>query len=138
MATDAELRVRTWRSLEEINAGSKVDFTKKLEFFERDAALKCGGLYSYKQRDDRINDYQVNYRNIGRGTANGDFNAILSPENSYDADTDKGFYMLGSPQPANIFDASQHTAAAYGSLEINPWEKFRAIVGLRAEQYTSF
>ncbi|NGM64993.1 TonB-dependent receptor [Sphingobacterium sp. SGR-19] len=138
MATDADLPVRIWRSLEEINVVSKVDFTKKLEFFERDAALKFGGLYSYKQRDYRINDYQVNYRNIGRGTANGDFNAILSPENIYDADTDKGFYMLGSPQAANIFDASQHTAAAYGSLEVNPWEKFRAIVGLRAEQYTSF
>ena len=138
LSTDGAKPQRIWRSLEEFNAVGKVDFTKKMQLFERDAAFKFGGLYSYKHRDYGINNFTVQYRNINVGVVNEDFNNILSPENIYHADTDKGFYVSGDAQGANTYDAAQHTTAAYASIELNPWEKFRAIVGLRGEQYMSF
>lgn len=136
--TDAGLPRRIWRDLDEINAVGKLDFTKKWELFERDATLKFGGLYSYKQRDYGINDYRINFRKNDTHTLNGDPNLILSPEHIYDAAKDQGFYMRGQFQASNTFDATQHTGAAYASAEFKPWEKVKAIVGLRAEQYTSF
>ena len=46
--------------------------------------------------------------------------------------------MQGDYEAANTFDASNHTAAGYVSAEFNPWDKFRTIVGLRAEYFSSF
>lgn len=138
LATDAGLPMRIWRSLEEINAVGKVDFTKKMRWFDNESSIKFGGLYSYKQRDYRINNYTVNYRNIALTSANGDFNSILNPANIYNANADAGFYMQGEYEAANTFDATQHLGAAYVSAEFKPFTKFRTVVGLRAEQYTTF
>lgn len=138
ISTDAGLPMRIWRALEEFNTIGKVDFTKKLQLFDREASVKFGGLYSYKQRDYAINNYTVNYRNVNLAAPNGDPNAILNEENIYDATRDGGFYMQGQFEAANTFDASQHTASVYASAEFKPWDKFRTIIGLRGEQYISF
>lgn len=134
----ASMPSRIWRDLDEKNLVSKVDFTKKWNLFDRDAFLKFGGLYSYKQRDYGVNLYTVNFRNNDAAGANGDPNQILNAENIYNASNDAGFFMEGEFEPANTYDATQHTASLYASAEFKPWEKVKAIVGLRAEQYTSF
>ncbi|MGO1595801.1 MAG: TonB-dependent receptor domain-containing protein [Sphingobacterium sp.] len=138
IATDAGLPMRIWRSLKEVNLVGKADFTKKSQLFDRDATFKFGGLYGYKQRDFSINNYTVNYRNVNLREPNGDFDAILGDELVYNAANDAGFYMQGDYEAANTFDASNHTAAGYVSAEFNPWDKFRTIVGLRAEYFSSF
>lgn len=138
MNTDAGLPMRIWRNLDEVNAVAKVDFTKKWNLFERDASLKFGGLYSYKQRDYGIHNYTINFRENDTGAPNGDPNKILNEENIYSANADQGFYIQGEYEAANTFDAKQHTAAAYASVELKPWEQVKAIIGVRAEQYTSF
>ncbi|MGO3306449.1 MAG: TonB-dependent receptor domain-containing protein, partial [Sphingobacterium sp.] len=138
ISTDAGLPMRIWRDLDEVNVVSKVDFTKKMQWFERDASFKFGGLYSYKQRDYAINNYTVNYRANDLSKPNGDPNAILNEENIYDAGSNSGFYMQGQFEAANTFDAAQHLGAAYASAEFKPFDNFRTVIGVRGEQYTSF
>jgi len=135
--TDAGLPIRFWRYLDEFNGVSKLDFTKKLNLFERESSFKFGGLYSYKKRDYRINNYSIEYRNNNKDVTNGDPNGFLNPENVYDATTDQGFWVRGNYQASNTFEASQQTAAAYASLEVKPMEKLKAIIGLRGENYTT-
>lgn len=138
IATDAGLPMRIWRSLDEINFVGKADFSKKSLLFDRDALLKFGGLYSYKQRDFSIHNYTVNYRNVDLREPNGDFDALLGDQLVYNASQDAGFYMQGDYEAANTYDASNHTAAGYLSAEINPWDRLRTIVGLRAEYFSSY
>lgn len=136
--SDAGVPTRIWRDLDEINVVSKVDFTKKMDLFTRDASLKFGALYSYKQRDYAINNYSIQSRNIDHAALNGDPNAILLPENIWTPENDAGYYLRGQFQAANVFDASQYTGALYVSGELRPFKKLRAVVGIRAEQYTTF
>ncbi|MEC3879788.1 TonB-dependent receptor [Parapedobacter sp. 10938] len=138
VASDSRYPTRIWRNLDEFNGVGKVDFTKSLTVLSRNAALKFGGLYSYKQRDYSINNYTILLRNINSAELNGDPNAILLPENIWTPETNIGYYMSGEYQRANVFDASQHTGAAYVSTEFRPFERLRAIIGVRAEQYTTF
>lgn len=138
ISTDAGVPTRIWRNLQEVNAVGKLDFTKKLSLFNRDASLKFGGLYSYKQRDYSINFYSIYSRAFNSSGLNGDPNAILFPENIWTPETNSGFYVRSTFQPTNTYDATQHTGALYVSSEFRPWERLRAIVGIRAEQYTTF
>lgn len=135
--TDAGLPIRFWRYLDEFNGVAKLDFTKKLNLFERESSLKFGGLYSHKKRDYRINNYSIEYRNNNKDAANGDPNGFLSPENIYNAEMDRGYWIRGNYQASNTFEASQQTGAAYASLEVKPLEKLKAIVGLRGENYVT-
>lgn len=138
ISTDGGVPTRIWRDLEEVNAVGKVDFTKKLSLFDRDASLKFGGLYGYKQRDYGINFYSIYSRAFDSSTLNGNPNAILLPENIWTPETNSGYYIRNSFQPTNTYEAAQHTGALYVSGEFRPWERFRAIIGVRAEQYTTF
>src|SRR5690606_15292877 len=120
---------RIWRNLEELTAVGKVDFTKKMTWFDRDASLKFGGLYSYKHRDYAINNYEIGSRAINSTLLNGDPNAILLPENIWTPETNSGYYLIGNSQAANMFEAAQHTGALYVSSEFRIGERLRTIVG---------
>ena len=136
--SDAGVPTRIWRDLDEINLVGKVDFTKKMNLFTRDASLKFGGLYSYKQRDYAINQYEIRSINVNHADLDGDPNGILAPEHIWTVGSNAGYYMNGQYEAANTFDANQHTGALYVSAEFRPFEKLRTIVGVRAEQYTTF
>src|SRR5690606_30183595 len=69
---------------------------------------------------------------------NGDPDAILAPENIWTPETNSGSFIRGNFQPANTFDANQNTAALYVSGEFKPFEKLRAVIGLRGEYFTHF
>lgn len=129
---------RIWRDLDEFDVVGKVDFTKKLQLFDREASLKFGGLYSYKKRDYSINEYEINSRAFNLSNLSGNPNELLLPENIWTTETNAGLYIRGNYQPANVFEAAQHTRSLYVSGEFKPWEKFKAIVGLRGEQYVSY
>ncbi len=138
ISPDAGFPNRIWRDLEEVNAVSKIDFTKKYTLFKNNASLKFGGLYSYKQRDYTINSFNIGFRDVNTTDLNGDPDAILSDENIWTPESNSGYYIRGNFQPANTFDANQNTAALYLSNEFKISEKFRTILGLRAEQFTSY
>ncbi|MEL4306699.1 TonB-dependent receptor [Joostella sp. CR20] len=138
ISSDAGFPNRLWRNLEEVNAVGKLDFTKNYNLFDNKSILKFGGLYSYKQRDYSINNYNIAFFDFNTSSLNGDPDAILAPDNIWTPENNSGSYIRGNYQPANTFDSNQNTAAAYVSNEFKFAEKFRAILGLRAEYFTTF
>lgn len=138
ISSDAGFPNRIWRNLEEINAVGKVDFTKKYSLFDQKAALKFGGLYSYKQREFSINNYEISFINLSPTIFNGDPDAILASDNIWTRATNRGTYIRGNFEPANSFDANQSTASAYISNEFKIGEKLRTILGLRSEYFSSY
>ncbi|NEW78627.1 MAG: TonB-dependent receptor [Gelidibacter sp.] len=138
ISSDAGFPNRIWRNLEEINAVGKIDFTKKYNLFTNKAVFKFGGLYSYKQRDYSVYNYEIAFRNISPTVFGGNPDVILANENIWTPSTNSGSYIRGNFEPANSFDANQNTAAAYVSNEFKIGEKLRTILGLRAEYFTTF
>lgn len=138
ISSDAGFPIRLWRDLKEINAVAKVDFTKNYTLFDHKSVFKFGGLYSYKQRDYSIHNYDIAFYNFSTSSLNGDPNAILRPENIWNTANNSGAYLRGNFQPANTFDSNQNTAAAYVSNEFKVFDKLRAILGLRAEYFTTY
>ncbi|MBQ4913036.1 TonB-dependent receptor [Maribacter sp. MMG018] len=137
ISSDAGFPQRLWRDLEEVNAVGKIDFSKSYEMFGNKSMLKFGGLYSYKQREYDIQNYNIAFRNFTTSDLNGDPNAILADENIWTLDSNSGAYIRGNFQPANSYDSDQTTIAGYLSNEFKFSEKFRAILGVRAEQFTT-
>ncbi|WP_047247199.1 TonB-dependent receptor [Maribacter thermophilus] len=137
ISSDAGFPQRLWRDLKEVNAVGKIDFSKSYEMFGNRSMLKFGGLYSYKQREYDIQNYNIAFRNFTTADLNGDPNAILADENIWTLDNNSGSYIRGNFQPANSYDSDQNTIAAYLSNEFKFSEKFRAILGVRAEQFTT-
>lgn len=138
ISSDAGFPVRLWRDLKEINAVGKIDFTKNYTLFDNKSVFKFGGLYSYKQRDYSIHNYDIAFYNFSTASLNGDPNAILNQDNIWTKENNSGSYLRGNYQPANTFDSNQNTAAAYVSNEFKVADKFRAILGLRAEYFTTY
>ena len=138
ISSDAGFPQRLWRELQEVNLVGKVDFTKKYDFLDNKASLKFGALGSYKKRNYDIFSYEVAFRNVNTTSFNGDPNAILAPENIWTPETNSGSFIRGNFEPANSFESNQNTAAVYVSNEFKLADKIRAIIGLRAEYFTTF
>lgn len=138
ISSDAGFPQRLWRELQEVNLVGKVDFTKKYDFLNNKASLKFGALGSYKKRNYDIFSYEVAFRNVNTTSFNGDPDAILAPENIWIPQTNSGAFIRGNFEPANSFESNQNTAALYVSNEFKLADKIRAIIGLRAEYFTTF
>ncbi|AEM70032.1 TonB-dependent receptor [Allomuricauda ruestringensis DSM 13258] len=138
ISSDAGFPTRLWRDLKEINAVGKIDFTKSYSLFDNKALFKFGGLYSYKQREYGIYNYDIAFYNFSTASLDGDPDAILLEENIWTRENNSGSYARGSFQPANSFDSNQNTAAFYLSNEFKFANKLRAIIGIRAENFTTF
>jgi len=131
--------IRIWRWLHEENWASKFDFSKKYQLGGRPAKVKFGGGYTYKFRDFSIDDYTFN--NNGAEVVDGNPNNLLTPENlwSRDNNVDGTFLISGDVfNPGDAYEGEQNIAATYISNEFNVSEKLKAILGLRAEVFTSY
>ncbi|WP_179316458.1 TonB-dependent receptor [Winogradskyella undariae] len=137
ISSDAGFPQRLWRDLEEVNATAKVDFTKKYNLFNNQAALKFGALGSYKQRNYDIYKYEVAFRSVNTSGFDGDPNAILDPSNIWTPETNSGSYIRGNFEPANSYESTQNTAAVYVSNEFKITDKLKSIIGVRAEYFTT-
>ncbi|NRR92140.1 TonB-dependent receptor [Winogradskyella undariae] len=137
ISSDAGFPQRLWRDLEEVNATAKVDFTKKYNLFNNQAALKFGALASYKQRNYDIYKYEVAFRSVNTSGFDGDPNAILDPSNIWTPETNSGSYIRGNFEPANSYESTQNTAAVYVSNEFKITDKLKSIIGVRAEYFTT-
>ncbi|GLB53395.1 outer membrane protein [Neptunitalea chrysea] len=137
ISSDAGFPVRLWRDLKEVNLIGKLDFTKSYDLFKNKSQLKFGGLYSYKNRNYTIYNYDVAFRAINTNIFDGDPDAILSYDNVWTPATNSGSYIRGNFQPINDFESTQSTAAGYVSNEFKVTEKLKAVVGLRAEYFTT-
>ena len=131
--------IRIWRWLNEESWASKFDFSKKYQLGNRPAKVKFGGGYTYKFRDFSIDDYTFN--NNGAFIADGNPNNLLTPENiwSRENSVDGTFLISGDIfNPGDAYEGEQNIAATYISNEFNVSDKFKAILGLRAEIFTSY
>lgn len=139
MSSDAGYPSRIWRDLTETDLIGKLDFTKSHTLFDRKSNLKFGGLYSYKQRDYLISTFYTNFTaDFNTENFNGNPDAILADENIWTPENPSGSYFRASYQEVNDFEANQNTAAAYISDEFSFSKKLKAVLGLRAEYYTTF
>ncbi|WP_051315342.1 TonB-dependent receptor [Algoriphagus terrigena] len=137
ISTEVGLPARIWRSLQEENVNGKGDITRNLSAFNRDAKLKFGGSYSFKHRLFNIQSFQFP---TGDTELTGDPNQILAPENLFSADNRNGVRYNPDfiPINPNEYEAYATTMGGYASMELNPAEKLKAVVGLRVEQFNQF
>ncbi|MCF6212625.1 MAG: TonB-dependent receptor [Flavobacteriaceae bacterium] len=129
---------RIWRTLEEINAVSKVDITYKHHFFNNDAKLKFGSGYTFKRRNYSIDDYFILIRGSSGESLNGNADNLLSDTNIYSASTGLGSFLEGNYEPSNTFESYNNNISGYVSESLKFFDKLKAIVGLRFEKFNQF
>jgi outer membrane receptor protein involved in Fe transport len=125
---------RLWRALEEVNTQGKVDVTHELQLFQRDAKIKFGGGYTYKERDYNIVSFNVNFFQGQQLDWSGSGLEVWTPQTTY---PDGPVYLVSGfrePNP-NQYNSNVNSSAAYISGEFSPLEKLKAIVGVRMENY---
>jgi hypothetical protein len=137
VSTEVGLPARIWRSLQEENLNGKGDITRNLSLWNRDAKLKFGGSYSFKHRLFNIQSFQFP---TGDTELTGDPNQILDEENLFSADNRNGVRYNPDfiPTNPNEYEAYATTMGGYASMELNPAEKLKAVVGLRVEQFNQY
>lgn len=131
----AGLPTRIWRELEEVNAVGRIDITNNTELFGRDAKFKFGGSYTYKERDYEILEYNLQF--FGRQPAfdSPDLDGLLDEENLF-PNPGNAYYQSGVTIPnPNEYNSSVMNTAGYVSAEFSPVSRFKAILGLRAENF---
>ena len=137
ISTEVGLPTRIWRSLEEYNVTGKLDLTRNFDLFARDAKLKFGGAYTFKFRDFQIQSFQFP---TGDTQFDGNPNNILNQDNLFSAENRNGVRYNPDfiPTNPNEYQGYVTNAAGYASLESNPTEKLKAIMGLRVEKFNQF
>lgn len=124
---------RIWRALEEVNLANRLDFTNNLALFQRDAKLKFGASYLYKERDYEILSFDLQ-RFGGAPQLDGNPNNVLIEENIYPNGV--YYYQSGNNDPnPNQYNANVNNVGSYVSLEVLPLEKLKVIAGLRVEDF---
>lgn len=129
---------RIWRSLEEVDVVSKLDFTLKHTLFSNPSKLQFGLNHIYKERNFSIDNYILAIRGSSGETLNGNANELLTDQNIWNANTGYGTYVEGNYEPSNTYNASNNNYALYGSESLQFFEKLKAILGLRAEKFEQF
>ncbi|MFA5298166.1 MAG: TonB-dependent receptor [Lutibacter sp.] len=129
---------RIWRSLDEIDVVSKIDFTLKHTLFSNPSKFLFGGSHTYKNRNFSIDNYLMAIRGSAGESLNGDANALLADENIWNSNTGLGTYIEGNYEPSNTYNAYNQNMALYGSESLQFFEKLKAILGVRVEKFEQF
>jgi TonB-dependent receptor len=128
---------RIWRSLGELNAVGKIDFTKKYNFNKSEAKLKFGFNYTFKNRDYEILFYDIQFFG-GQSWDSSDPSQILNPENIYPNRPNAIYYQSGNNNPnPNEYNSNVSNIAFYLSNELHLTKKLKSIIGIRVENYTA-
>ncbi|NHF58662.1 TonB-dependent receptor plug domain-containing protein [Flavobacteriaceae bacterium TP-CH-4] len=129
---------RIWRDLQEINLAGKLDITRKHQLFGRDAKLKFGGAYTYKQRDFVVDQFAFPVQSRGSNFSlqfGGDADQVLALDNIYALDTGEGTYVRRDSNISDTFDSEISVSAAYLSEEFKLSSRLNAILGVRMEMF---
>lgn len=126
---------RIWRSLNEVNATSRFDATKKYSLFGREAKLKFGASHTFKYRNYEILFFDIQFFG-NQMWVNANPSTVLNPENLYPNRPNGIYYQSGNGNPnPNQYSSNINNTAAYISNEFNLSSKLKLILGLRAENY---
>ncbi|MEZ4956357.1 MAG: TonB-dependent receptor [Saprospiraceae bacterium] len=127
---------RIWRFLDELNAVSKVDITKKYRFKDEDAKLKFGVSHTYKQREYKILQYGVQFFGSQAPWADADPNSVLVPANIYPSSQNNIYFASGNNTPnPNQYESNVNNTGFYVSNEFNLLPYLKTILGVRAENF---
>ena len=129
---------RIWRYLDEYNLTGKVDLTKNYSLFNRESKFKIGSSYTFKERDFEILNYRVYIRKEYLYSWSGDPDEILFDENLWTINSGQGSYINGNYEISNTYNAIQSNLSFYLSNEFSLSDKFKSILGLRAENYNLY
>ena len=137
ISPEVGLPARIWRNLQENNLVGKLDLTKNMSLWNNDAKFKFGGSYTFKERDFEIQSFQFP---TGTVSLDGNPNSILKESNLFSATNRNGvrFNPDFIPNNPNKFQSNLTNMGGYASIEANPLEKLKTIVGVRVEKYTQF
>lgn len=126
---------RIWRSLEELNAVAKIDFTKGYKFKGDDAKFLFGASQVYKERDYEILFFDIQFFS-SQSWPNPDPATVLNPENIFPNRPNSIYYQSGNNDPnPNAYNSNVNNTAVYFSNEFTPFTNLKTIIGLRAENY---
>ena len=138
IGTEVGFPERIWRNLDEIGTTGAVDATKNFILLENASKLHFGVLATYKFRDYIIYNYAINPR--GDYPLTGDPNELFFEENLWPRNGQVGvgttYETPFIPNNPNEYSANSLNAAGYISAELAFTSKFKAILGLRVENYT--
>ncbi len=129
---------RIWRDLEELNLAGKLDITGKHQLFGRNAKVKFGGAYTFKNREFIVDQFAFPVQSRTGNFSlrfNGDADQVLALENIYALDTQEGTYVRRDSNISDSFESEITVAAGYLSEEFKISEKFNSILGLRMEKF---
>ncbi|MGK7389287.1 MAG: TonB-dependent receptor domain-containing protein [Candidatus Cyclobacteriaceae bacterium M2_1C_046] len=129
---------RIWRNLDEVNLAGNVNLTREYNFNDNPAKVKFGGGNTYKERVYAIRRFQFFIDPSIELTGNPD--EIIAPENTWPLDGNRfrGNYFIPDfiPVNPNYFNSSINNTAVYISNEFKPVTNLKAVIGVRAEDYT--
>ncbi len=138
IGTEVGFPERIWRNLDEISTSGAINMTKNFKFRANASKVHFGALATYKYRDYIIYNFAINPR--GDFDLTGDPNELFWGENLWPKD---GQIDLGTtyetpfiPHNPNEYNANSLNIAGYVSAELALLTNFKAIIGLRLENYT--
>ncbi|MCF8368326.1 MAG: TonB-dependent receptor [Bacteroidales bacterium] len=137
IGTEVGFPERIWRELFELNLAGLAHVKREYTFRREKANLNFGGAYTYKNRSFEIRSFALNIRNI---PLTGDPNELFWDENLWprngSVNSGTTYEARFVPVNPNKFDANTNNVAGYISTELSPFNKLKAIVGVRMENYT--
>ena len=136
IGTESGFPERSWRELSEINLSGVTHITKKISLYGKDAKIKFGGAYTFKERDYEVQTFAINVRDI---PLTGNPDELFQDENlwPYNGDLGRGTTYEANfiPVNSNKFNANSNYIAAYLSSEFNITKNLKSIIGIRMENY---
>ncbi|MDF1576606.1 MAG: TonB-dependent receptor [Bacteroidales bacterium] len=138
IGTEVGFPERIWRNLDEISTSGAFNLTRNFSFLQNVSKLNFGILATYKYRNYTIYNYAINPR--GGFPLTGDPDELFLEENLWPRD---GLVEVGTtyetpfiPNNPNKYDANSLNTAGYISTELALLSNFKAILGLRLENFT--
>jgi len=125
---------RFWRNLEEDVLNGKIDYSKEIKLGNTEHKWRVGVGYVGKTRDFSTFNYTIGFKGDSN-VLNGNANEILLNKNIWSPANNFGSYAIGNFQATNQYNSESTNQSAYISDEIRFSSKFKAVLGLRFENY---
>jgi outer membrane receptor protein involved in Fe transport len=125
---------RFWRNLEEDVLNGKIDYSKEIKLGNTEHKWKFGVGYVGKTRDFSTFNYTIGFKGDSN-VLSGNANEILLNKNIWSPANNFGSYAIGNFQATNQYNSESTNQSAYISDEIRFSSKFKAVLGLRFENY---